>query len=480
MKCEVLCKVKQEYLRKIPAVNRLLKTEELQKVLALYPQDLVVDLVNQVLDRKRKSILHETCDPAELDLSEEGLAREAQAVVLRYMAPRLRRLINATGTILHTNLGRAVLSAKAAETLAQIAQTYSNLEFDLEDGERGSRYTLVTDLLCRLTGAEDALVVNNNAAAVLLILNTLAKGKEVIVSRGQIVEIGGSFRIHEVMKASGCTLVEVGATNKTHLYDYAQAITAETALLTKVHTSNYQIVGFSEAVDARDLVTLGGRYQIPVYEDLGSGVLINLEKYGITHEPTVQEAVEAGVDVISFSGDKLLGGPQAGIIVGKREFIQRLKKNQLTRALRVDKFTLAALEVTLKHYLREEEAMREIPTLRMISMTMEEIRERSERFAQHVQAAIPGAEVRALKGTSMVGGGSLPLEHIPTWLVAVKLPLISTTDASIQLRKSDLPIICRIQDDELIFDLRTVLSGQEAEIIAGISGLCQRSRSVVQ
>lgn len=465
--------MKQEYLRKIPAVNRLLQRDELQSVLALYPQDLVVDVVNQVLDGRRRSILQGTVTPAELDLSEGTLAREAQAAVLRYMAPRLRRLINATGTILHTNLGRAVLSERAAETLAQIARTYSNLEFDLEEGERGSRYTLVTDLLCRLTGAEDALVVNNNAAAVLLILNTLASGKEVIVSRGQIVEIGGSFRIHEVMRASGCTLVEVGATNKTHLYDYEQAITPNTGLLTKVHTSNYQIVGFSEAVEARELAALGREHRIPVFEDLGSGVLINLEKYGITHEPTVQEAVQAGVDVISFSGDKLLGGPQAGIIVGKQPLIRQLKKNHLTRALRVDKFTLAALEVTLKHYLREEEAMREIPTLRMISMTADELHQRSAAFAERVAAAIPGAAVRTVAGTSMVGGGSLPTEQIPTWLTAIRLSSISTSEAGVMLRRQDLPIICRIQEDELIFDLRTVRSDEEAEIIAGLVNVCR-------
>lgn len=463
--------MKQEYLRKIPAVNRLLQRVELQEVLALYPQDLVVDLVNQVLHEKRQSILQETCDLRSLDLSEETLAGQAREQVMRYMAPRLRRLINATGTILHTNLGRAVLSQKATEALAQIARTYSNLEYDLTEGERGSRYTLVTDLLCRLTGAEDAIVVNNNAAAVLLILNTLAEGKEVIVSRGQIVEIGGSFRIHEVMRASGCTLVEVGATNKTHLYDYESAITPETGLLTKVHTSNYQIVGFSESVETQELVTLGIKHQIPVFEDLGSGVFVHLEKYGVSHEPTVQETVAAGVDVVSFSGDKLLGGPQAGIIVGKQAYIQRLKKNHLLRALRVDKFTLAALEVTLKHYLREEEAMREIPTLRMISMSREEIHQRSELFLEQLKREIPGINVRIMEGTSMVGGGSLPLEQIPTVLIAVKLPQVSTSEAAVCLRKQETPVICRIQENELIFDLRTVFAGEEEQIITALQAV---------
>ncbi|AZR73213.1 L-seryl-tRNA(Sec) selenium transferase [Anoxybacter fermentans] len=460
--------MKQEYLRKIPAVNRLLQTTEIQNILTEYPHDLVVDLINQVLDKKRRDILEETTDPEKLDLSIEGLAREAKEAILAYMAPRLKKVINATGTVLHTNLGRAVLSEKAADALAQIARTYSNLEYDLKEGKRGSRYTLVTDLLCRLTGAEDALVVNNNAAAVLLVLSTLAKGKEVIISRGELVEIGGSFRMHEVMKISGCTLVEVGSTNKTHLYDYENAITSETGLLVKVHTSNYQIVGFSKSVENKELVELAHKYQIPVFEDLGSGVLINLEKYGIAHEPTVQEAVSHGVDLVSFSGDKLLGGPQAGIIVGKKEYIQRLKRNHLLRALRVDKFTLAALEVTLKHYLREEEAMNEIPTLRMLKLTADVIKKRVEKFAQRLKETLNEVEIRVVEGRSMVGGGSLPLEEIPTWLVGVKFNRISTTDAEIQLRQGEVPVICRIQDDELLFDLRTVFPDQEDEILEAL------------
>lgn len=463
--------MKQEYLRKIPAVTRLLQRAELTEVLQQYPQNLVVDIINQVLAAKRRSILHGSEDPAGLDLSEAGLAMEIRERVLAYMAPRLKRVINATGTILHTNLGRAVLSIEAAGALEHIARGYCNLEYDLAEGERGSRYALVNDWLCRLTGAEDALVVNNNAAAVLLVLSTLAQGKEVILSRGEIVEIGGSFRMHEVMKASGCTLIEVGSTNKTHLSDYQEAISAETALLTRVHTSNYQIVGFHETVANHELVALGRERNIPVYEDLGSGVLINLEQYGITHEPTVQEAVQAGVDVISFSGDKLLGGPQAGIIVGKKEFIQRLKRNHLLRALRVDKFTLAALEVTLKHYLREDEAMEKIPTLYMLKQTQAEVRERATDLANRLQQALPNATIRTLAGMSMVGGGSLPLEQIPTWLVAVKLAHHSTADSANQLRGREIPIICRIQDDELIFDVRTLLAGEEREVLSALSVL---------
>lgn len=461
--------LKQELLRKIPSVNRLLEVDELQNILDLYPQDLVVDLINQVLAEKRQVILEGHIKPEQVNLSIEKLASEIKKVVEKYMAPRLRKVINATGTILHTNLGRSLLSNQAADALALIARTYSNLEYDLEEGKRGSRYTLVTDLLCRLTGSEDAIVVNNNAAAVLLILNTIAKGQEVILSRGELVEIGGSFRMHEVMNASGCKLVEVGSTNKTHLTDYEAAITPETGLIAKVHTSNFQIVGFTQTVENVELKKLAQKYQIPFYEDLGSGVLVNLEKYGITHEPTVLEAVLAGVDLVSFSGDKLLGGPQAGIVVGKKEYISQLKKNHLIRALRVDKFTLAALEVTLKHYLNEVEAIEQIPTLQMIKLSAADILERAEQIASILQQKIPALKIRIIIGTSMVGGGSLPLEQIPTHLLGVKFSDISTTDLSIILRKRRVPIICRIQDDELLFDLRTVSPKEEQEIIDALN-----------
>ena len=463
--------MKQELLRKIPSVNRLLEVDELKKNLDLYPQELVVDLINQVLAEKRQAILAECVKPEQVDLSLEKLASEIEEVIEKYMAPRLRKVINATGTILHTNLGRSLLSNRAADALALIARTYSNLEYNLEEGKRGSRYTLVTDLLCRLTGSEDAIVVNNNAAAVLLVLNTIAKGQEVILSRGELVEIGVSFRMHEVMNASGCKLVEVGSTNKTHLNDYRTAITPETGLIAKVHTSNFQIVGFTQSVGNVKLKELAQQHQIPLYEDLGSGVLINLEKYGISHEPTVQEAVMAGVDIVSFSGDKLLGGPQAGIIVGKKEYISRLKKNHLIRALRVDKFTLAALEVTLKHYLNEAEAIEQIPTLQMIKLSADEILERAKQMALSLQQQVTALKIRIMKGTSMVGGGSLPLERIPTYLLGVKFSDISTTDLSVILRKCRIPIIGRIQDDELLFDLRTVFPEEENEIIEALSDI---------
>lgn len=457
--------MKQEYLRKIPAVNRLLETERLKELLRRYSPDLVVDLVNQVLAEKRQRILK---GEAEVNLSVPELVAEVSRNVLDYMSPRLDRLINATGTILHTNLGRAVLSEKAVNALVKIANNYSNLEYDIERGVRGSRYNLVTDLLCRLTGAEDALVVNNNAAAVFFILSTLAKEKEVILSRGEIVEIGGSFRISEVMKASGCALIEVGSTNRTHLADYERAISSATGLIVKVHTSNYQILGFNKSVTNQELVNLGKKYQIPVYEDLGSGVFLDLEKYGLAHEPTVKEAVLAGVDLVSFSGDKLLGGPQAGIIVGKKSYIDQLKQNHFLRALRVDKFTLAALEATLKHYLKEEEALEEIPTLWMIRLTPEELRPRLEMLSDKIGHQLPTVNTRIIEGTSMVGGGSLPLEKIPTLLLAIKFSDLATTTVSTKLRQRKFPIICRVQDDELIFDLRTVFEDQDVEILSAL------------
>ena len=463
--------MKQEYLRQIPAVNRVLQTEEIEEVLDKYPQDFVVDFINETLDKKREAILKETIEPEKLDLSLEGISKEVIRTIKDYMAPRLRNVINATGTVLHTNLGRAVLSDQAGEELARISRSYSNLEYDLDKGSRGSRYNLVTDLLCRLTGAEDALVVNNNASAVLLVLDTFAEGQEVILSRGELVEIGGSFRMHEVMKSSGCNLVEVGSTNKTHAYDYEKAITEETAMIAKVHTSNYKIVGFSEAVENEKLVELGRKHDLLVYEDLGSGVLVDLEKYGVTHEPTVQEAVQSGVDIVSFSGDKLLGGPQAGIIVGNKEYIECLKRNHLLRALRVGKITMAALEATLKLYLDEEVAMNAIPAMRMIKARPEELQERAQEFAQRINSQVVGANARILEGKSMIGGGSLPMEKIPTWLVGIKMDNISTAQADSRLRERDYPIVCRIQEDELLIDLRTVFENQEEEIIKAIKDL---------
>ncbi len=431
-----------------------------------YPQAVVVEVIGEVLGNLRKRIIED--GEFEPDLSSGGLLELVKAALGKRMQPKLRRVINATGVVLHTNLGRAILGRQAVEAINQVAGSFSNLELDLETGKRGSRYQHVEEILCRLTGAEAAMVVNNNAAAVLLTLSTLAKGKEVIVSRGELVEIGGSFRIPEVMAQSGARLVEVGATNKTHLRDYVNAITEETALLLKVHTSNYRIIGFTQSIEEGELVALGREKGLPVFHDLGSGVLVDFRNYGLRPEPRVQDSITAGVDLVSFSGDKLLGGPQAGVIVGKAQYIQQIRKNPLTRALRVDKFTLAALEATLQLYLDEKKAMEEIPTLRMLSYPLEELAKRAAALAEGI-AAVAGDKLRATvqDGVSQVGGGALPEEDIPTKVVAI------TIEGSLPgledfLRGRPAPILARIQKEQLLLDLRTILPGEEEEIVAAL------------
>ena len=380
----------------------------------------------------------------------------------------LRPVINATGVVLHTNLGRALLSSLARERLDVVAEAYSNLEMDLTTKERGSRYSHVEELLRRLTGAEDALVVNNNAAAVLLALETLARGREVIVSRGELIEIGGEFRIPDIMVRSGATLREVGATNRTHLKDYVAAIGPATALLLKVHTSNYRVVGFTAEVTSRELTELGRARSLPVMEDLGSGSLIDLRPYGFPYEPTVQEVVAAGVDVVSFSGDKLLGGPQAGILVGKRELIGRLKKNPLNRALRIDKFTIAALEATLTAY-EAGTALRTIPTLRLLTEPLAAIRTRARR----VLAALPretGArlDARVVDSRSQVGGGALPTVELPTAALTVGSEALPARILDEALRRGEPAVLGRIVDDRLLLDCRTVLPAQIAPLAAAL------------
>ena len=334
---------------------------------------------------------------------------------------RFRRVINGTGVIVHTNLGRSLLSENAADKLAIAATHYTNLEFDLMTGKRGSRYTHVEEIICQLTGAEGALVVNNNAAAVLIALETIAKGREVVVSRGQLVEIGGSFRIPEVMEKSGAKLVEVGATNRTHLYDYERAIHDETALLLKVHTSNFRLIGFTSEVPAEEMVELGEKYGLPVMEDLGSGSFLDMSRFGLPGEPTVQDVVGAGVDVVTFSGDKLLGGPQAGIIVGKKKYIDMIKKNPLNRALRIDKFTLSSLESTLRSYFETENALKDIPTLRMISERPQESKKRAQKMLRRLDSKVKEAcSVKLVPTTSKVGGGSLPEYGLDSWAVELR------------------------------------------------------------
>jgi len=376
--------------------------------------------------------------------------------------------------VLHTNLGRAIMSPLALERLAAVGGAYSNLELDLDRKERGSRYSHVEAVLRRLTGAEDALVVNNNAAAVLLALETLAHGREVIVSRGELIEIGGEFRIPDIMLRSGAVLREVGATNRTHLRDYADAITPDTALLLKVHTSNYRAVGFTAEVSSRELVELGRARRIPVMEDLGSGSLIDLRPWGFPYEPTVPETVGAGVDLVSFSGDKLLGGPQAGIVVGKRAIVSRLKKNPWNRALRIDKFTIAALEATLYAY-EAGTALQTVPTLAMLTEPVAEVRRRARRVLRRL-----APEVRERLGASLVdelaqvGGGALPTVELPTVAVAVGTSATSAMRLDEGLRTGDPPVVGRIVHDRLFLDCRTVLPGQVSLLAEALTAAAAR------
>ena len=346
-----------------------------------------------------------------------------------------------------------------------MAENYNNLEYDIENGKRGSRYSHIEDILIKVTGAEAAMVVNNNAAAVMLVLDTLCREKEVIVSRGQLVEIGGSFRIPEVMKFSGAKLVEVGTTNRTHLYDYEDNITENTGVLLKVHTSNFKVMGFTEEVSIEDLVKLGSEKDIPVVEDIGSGVLIDYSKYGFVYEPTVQESIKKGMDVVTFSGDKMLGGPQAGIIVGKKKYIDRMKKNQLTRALRTDKMTLAALEGTLQHYLEETEAIKNIPTLSMLLCSTEELKKRAQRLKRKLQNKSDKFTFIIDTDYSMVGGGSMPTEKMETYVIKVKSEILSAPQIEEILRLSEVSIIVRINNNEVILDLRTLFE-KDYEILA--------------
>jgi L-seryl-tRNA(Ser) seleniumtransferase len=374
-----------------------------------------------------------------------------------------RRVINCSGVIIHTNLGRSILPAQTMDTLYVAGARYSNLEFDLETGERGSRYSHVEELLCELTGAEAALVVNNNAAAVLIVLETLAKNKEVIVSRGQLVEIGGSFRIPDIMSRSGATLVEVGATNRTHLHDYQNALTENTALLLRVHCSNYRIIGFTKEVSNEDLVSLGRQYHIPVVEDLGSGCFIDLSRFGLEKEPTVQEVVSSGVEVVTFSGDKLLGGPQAGIIVGRKDIINTIKKNPLNRALRIDKFTLSGLESILRLYRDERTVLENIPTLSMISSPLDIVDKRANRLLRRLRKDLKEKCTCSITDSfSRVGGGAMPEQNLPSRSVVVEPHQLSVSALERNLRTQDIPVIARIEDNRLLLDLRTVADDEVA------------------
>ena len=446
---------KNQLYRRIPKVDVLLEEDGIQKLKERYGRSCVKRVVQDELERVR-ILIGESVDETDVLQAVEQLPdRISKSLELLY-TPNIRSVINGTGTILHTNLGRAPLNREHAEKLAVIAAEYSNLEYDLQRGERGERNAHFESLLCRLTGAEAALVVNNNAAAVLLCLSTLAKSGEVIVSRGELVEIGGKFRIPDVMEQSGAVLVEVGTTNKTHLSDYEEAITEETKAILKVHTSNYQIVGFTESVEVPELKAIAREHEVPIIEDLGSGALVDLSRYGISHEPMVQEAIKGGADVVCFSGDKLLGGPQAGIIVGRKCYIDKMKKAPLTRALRVDKFTTAALEMTLEEYLSEERAMQRIPVLKMISEMPDAVKQRAQKLKSQLEQRELPAQIVLEACESQIGGGALPLEKISSTAVAIRSEICSASEMEKRMRALPTPIVGRMINGIWAMDMRTI------------------------
>lgn len=457
---------KRAYLRNLPAVNELLQHPRLQEYLKNFSKEFIVEAIRLTLSQRREQILKSDLP---LQIDQEDLIPIIEKEIIKITRPHLRPVINATGVVLHTNLGRAPLSKEVLRNISLVAQGYNNLEFDLQSGERGSRYAHVEEILCKVSGAEAALVVNNNAAAVLIALNTLAEGKEVVVSRGELVEIGGSFRMPDVMKKSGAVLKEVGTTNRTHLHDYEQAINDKTALVLKVHTSNFRILGFTAEVSLKDLVKLGVSKNLPVMKDLGSGCLLDLYQYGLPHEPTVQEALGAGVDLVTFSGDKLLGGPQAGIILGKKKYVDLIKKNPLNRAVRIDKLTLAGLEATLRLYLKPEKTIAQIPVLRMLTFAESELKKRAKRLQRTIAQELSSfCQVQIKKENSPVGGGSLPLHYLPTWVIALRPRNISASEMEKRLRNQEPPIIARIQEDEILLDLRTIAEKEEKDLLLGL------------
>ena len=441
----------KQLLSQIPAINKILLLDEVKSLIQEYSEVGVKSAIKNYIDEIKQEILNEELHEVP---SLEKIVEVVTQIVKSEDKNSLRRIINATGTILHTNLGRSLLSQKIKENIESVAFNYSNLEFDIDNKKRGSRYVHLIDIIKKLTGAEDVLVVNNNAAAVLLTLNTLVKDKEIVVSRGELVEIGGAFRIPEIIKLSGGTPVEVGTTNKTHLKDYENAITDNTGALLKVHTSNYKIVGFTKEVSNEEISYLARENELVSINDLGSGQFVDFSRFGLPYEPTVKEVLDSGIDIVTFSGDKLLGGPQAGIIVGKKEYIEQMKKNQLTRALRVDKMTLAALEATLKLYLDEKEALEHIPTLHMISLSKEHLFAKADVFKTRLSDL--DFKITIAEDKAEVGGGSYPASYLDSVVVKLEHPRLSATDIERRLLEVEIPIITRIKDNEIIFDMRTL------------------------
>ena len=472
MSAKKLTSEQGEALRRIPAIEQLLSHELFLTMQEHYSRDLVTEALRTVTEEVRGQILNgaEIVEP----LDESAYAALVRTELESLTALALRPIVNVTGTITHTNLGRSLLSAAASENLAQAAANYVNLEYDLNTGGRGHRDRITEPLLQRLTGCEASTIVNNNAAAVLLALNTLARGKEVIVSRGELIEIGGAFRIPDVMEASGALLREVGTTNRTHLRDYENAINENTALLLKVHPSNYKVVGFASTPSMEELTELGSQHNIPTMEDLGSGSLIDLTRYGLPYEPVVRERISAGVDVVTFSGDKLLGGPQAGIIVGRLDAIENIRRNPLMRALRVGKLTIAAIETTLRLYLNKKELTEKLPMLQRYTRSVTELREVAEKLVNHLRQIFGDAiQVTVEESTAQIGSGSLPVDTLPSLTVSLHAPQISAETLATHFRSQSIPVIGRVGAERLRFDVRTVFEQELEWIVEAAKGVTE-------
>ena len=459
-------------LRNLPSVEQILQTESAAHLIARFGRPLTVDAIRFILDETRtrfKSGLITDLPLTDLILT------QTESTLTAWTKPTLIPVINASGVILHTNLGRAPLSDATIRAMEIVSRGYSTLEYDLEKGQRGSRLIHAESLLQKLTGAEGVVIVNNNASAVLLVLSALANRKRVVISRSQLVEIGGGFRIPDVMKQSGAKLVEVGTTNKVHISDYEEALIETTGLLMRAHRSNFKLVGFTEEPGLKDIVEIAHKAGVPVVDDLGSGALYDTAKYGLAHEPTVQESLQAGVDIVCFSGDKLLGGPQAGIIIGKANLIAKIKKHPLARAVRADKACLAGLSATLLHYLKDE-AEREVPILKMMSLTLEQVQGRAEAWAAELGQGLTPSNVEALvvAGESTVGGGSLPGESMPTMLLSLEVR--SAEKFLRSLRRNNPPLIARTENDKVLLDPRTVLPEQEAALLVALKNLLNKEK----
>ena len=456
----------QDILRRIPKIDEVLQNQRLVLFYGTTPRSVIVESVRETIDNLRKEILSGNTEGLD---NEEALMDEIVDSIIAKKKKTLRRVINATGVVLHTNLGRAQLSKAAAQAVMDIADNYSTLEYDLKKGTRGSRQDIVENIVKKVTGAEAAMVVNNNAAATMIVLASMARGKEVVVSRGELVEIGGSFRIPEVMSESGAILREVGATNKTKVSDYERAYDPElTAAFMKVHTSNFRIIGFTEDVSLPDMVALGREKGVPVIYDMGNGLMVDLQRYGV-NEPTVMDALKADPDVILFSGDKLLGGPQGGIIIGKKKYIDQMKKHPLARAFRVDKMTLAALEATFYQYLDMDKAMKEIPTLAMISASREELQDKAAALIRALQEMAPEYEYDTEAVTDQVGGGSAPANYLEGIAVSIRNTGLTAEQMERRLRKAEVPVIARISHEHILLDVRCIKEEEYALVAEAVA-----------